>query len=70
VTHQPNGDIRWTMPSGRSYPSEPANRYLGIHELDLDEPGLDELGLDVFDLGDVDLRDPSMPDPFQVDDAA
>jgi hypothetical protein len=70
VTHQPNGDIRWTMPPGRSYTSEPANRYLGIHELGLDEPGLDELGLDVFDLGDVDLRDPSMPDPFQVDDAA
>jgi Domain of unknown function (DUF222) len=65
VSHLPNGDIRWTMPSGRSYLSEPANRYLGIHELDLDE-----LGLDVFDLGDVDLRDPSMPDPFQIDDAA
>jgi Domain of unknown function (DUF222) len=70
VTHQPNGDIRWTMPSGRSYLSEPANRYLGIHELDLDELGLDELGLDVLDLGDVDLRDPNIPDPFQIDDAA
>jgi hypothetical protein len=70
VTHQPNGDIRWTMPSGRSYPSEPANRYLGIHELGLDEPDLDEPALDVPDLGDIDLHDPTMPDPNQIDDAA
>jgi hypothetical protein len=26
LTHQPGGDIQWTMPSGRKYLSEPANR--------------------------------------------
>jgi hypothetical protein len=28
ITHQPNGDIQWTMPSGRTYISEPADRYI------------------------------------------
>jgi hypothetical protein len=33
VKHLPNGDISWTMSSGRTYISEPAGRFLGIHDL-------------------------------------
>ena len=33
VTHLPNGDIEWTLGSGRSYISEPANRFLGVHDV-------------------------------------
>ena len=32
IEHLPNGDIQWTMPSGRTYTSEPAGRFLGIHD--------------------------------------
>jgi hypothetical protein len=28
VTHLPNGDIQWTLASGRSYISEPRDRFL------------------------------------------
>jgi hypothetical protein len=33
IKHLPNGDIEWTMPSGRTYISEPANRFLRVHDL-------------------------------------
>jgi hypothetical protein len=33
VKHLPSGDLEWTMPSGRTYISEPANRFLSIHDL-------------------------------------
>lgn len=29
VEHLPNGNIRWTLPSGRQYESEPDRRYIG-----------------------------------------
>jgi Domain of unknown function (DUF222) len=32
VAHLPNGDLEWTMTSGRSYISEPADRFLDIHD--------------------------------------
>jgi hypothetical protein len=32
MEHLPNGDIQWRMPSGRTYISEPASRFLGIHD--------------------------------------
>ena len=34
LEHLPNGDIQWTMPSGRTYISEPENRFLSIHDFD------------------------------------
>ena len=43
LKHLPNGDLEWTMPSGRTYISEPANRFLGIHDLDPRDPGNDGL---------------------------
>jgi Domain of unknown function (DUF222) len=33
IAHLPNGDLEWTMPSGHTYISEPANRFLGVHDL-------------------------------------
>jgi hypothetical protein len=33
LEHLPNGDIQWTMPSGRTYISEPENRFLTAHDL-------------------------------------
>jgi Domain of unknown function (DUF222) len=33
VKHLPSGDLEWTMASGRTYISEPADRFLGIHDL-------------------------------------
>ena len=33
LKHLPNGDLEWTMPSGRSYISEPENRFLTAHDL-------------------------------------
>jgi hypothetical protein len=32
IKHLPNGDIQWTMPSGRTYISEPENRFPSIHD--------------------------------------
>ncbi|HEY4268043.1 MAG TPA: DUF222 domain-containing protein [Galbitalea sp.] len=32
LKHLPNGDIEWSLASGRSYISEPADRFLGIHD--------------------------------------
>jgi hypothetical protein len=43
VEQLPNGDLKWTLPSGHSYLSEPENRYLGIHDLDPDDPRLNTL---------------------------
>jgi hypothetical protein len=34
IKHLPNGDIEWTLPSGRTYISEPADRFLSIHDMD------------------------------------
>jgi hypothetical protein len=45
VKHLPNGDLQWTMPSGRAYISEPADRFLYIHDFDLRDLGPEELGL-------------------------
>ena len=36
LKHLPNGDLEWTMPSGRSYISEPENRFLTAHDLGFD----------------------------------
>jgi len=33
IRHLPGGDLEWTMPSGHTYISEPANRYLSAHDL-------------------------------------
>ena len=33
ITHLPNGDVQWMMPSGRTYISEPENRFLTTHDL-------------------------------------
>ncbi|MDQ1547575.1 MAG: hypothetical protein QOH69_2479 [Actinomycetota bacterium] len=38
MEHLPNGDIQWRMPSGRTYTSEPAGRFLGIHDLGYSAP--------------------------------
>jgi len=32
IKHLPNGDIEWTLASGRTYISEPANRFLTVHD--------------------------------------
>ena len=32
ITHLPNGDIQWTLPSGRTYISEPENRFPTAHD--------------------------------------
>jgi hypothetical protein len=40
VEQLPNGDLTWTLPSGHSYISEPENRYLSIHDLDLRDHGI------------------------------
>jgi Domain of unknown function (DUF222) len=36
IKHLPNGDIEWTLASGRTYISEPENRFLSIHDLGFD----------------------------------
>ena len=32
IKHLPNGDLEWTLASGRKYISEPENRFVGIHD--------------------------------------
>jgi hypothetical protein len=39
IKHLPNGDIEWTLASGRTYISEPANRFLTIHDFDAHDLG-------------------------------
>jgi hypothetical protein len=39
IKHLPNGDIEWTLASGRTYISEPANRFLTIHDFDAQNLG-------------------------------
>jgi hypothetical protein len=45
VNHLPNGDLKWTLPSGHTYTSEPVNRFLTIHGIGFDNlddyPGYD-----------------------------
>ena len=43
MTQLPSGDIQWTLPSGRSYISEPENRYLGIHDFDPRDPNIPDI---------------------------
>ena len=44
LRHLPNGDLEWTMPSGRTYLSEPENRFPSVHDFDPRELGPHELG--------------------------
>jgi Domain of unknown function (DUF222) len=46
VKHLPNGDLEWTLPSGHTYISEPADRFLHIHDFDPRDLPPDALGLD------------------------
>jgi hypothetical protein len=40
ITYLPNGAIQWTTPGGRTYISEPANRFLNIHD-----PGIHDVNI-------------------------
>ena len=44
ITHLPGGDIQWTLASGRSYISEPANRFLTVHDSNAGGLGTRDLG--------------------------
>ncbi len=61
VKHHPNGDLHWTMPSGRHYLSQPTNRYAGIGNLHLPGVSPPEAGLSGVSLPETGTPDDTPP---------